>query len=90
MRVRVLAIIYRVHVVRVAVLAWCDAFKECFGPLYELFAAGEDCEARAAAAFEDEVVVIQTAIAAGKASYDGTKAQACRTASRPRAAPTWA
>jgi hypothetical protein len=55
----------------------CDAFKECFGPLYELFAAGEDCEARAAAAFEDEVVVIQTAIAAGKASYDGTKAQAC-------------
>lgn len=55
----------------------CGAFERCFGSLYELFLAGESCEARTAAAFQDDVKNIQAAVDAGKASYDGTKAQGC-------------
>lgn len=55
----------------------CGAFERCFGSLYDLFLAGEDCEARTAAAFRDDVKNIQAALDAGNASYDGTKVQGC-------------
>ena len=57
--------------------AQCELFSRCFGAAYDLFLAGEDCQTRTEAAFEDQLSILQAAVDSGNATYDGTKAQAC-------------
>jgi len=58
----------------------CKAFSTCFGPVFDIFLAGEDCEANYETAIADELPRIKQAIDGGTVVYDGTKFDACAKA----------
>ncbi len=57
--------------------AQCDAVKDCFGDILDVFTQGEDCEAATTAAIADELDRIKASVDSGKTVYDGTKVQDC-------------
>lgn len=57
--------------------ALCQSYSTCAGPLLDVYLGGADCTTNLRRTLEDELTVIQEAVTAGTAKYDGTKLQAC-------------
>src|SRR4029453_15680377 len=55
----------------------CDVTRACWGGVFDILVAGENCEANAETGITDELPRIKSAIEAGKVRYDGKKFQAC-------------
>jgi hypothetical protein len=57
--------------------AACAAIGDCFGPLLDLWMAGEDCVEHFRTALEDELPLIEDAIEDGRVVYDGRSLLGC-------------
>jgi hypothetical protein len=55
----------------------CAGARACFGDVFPVVTAGEDCEQNAETGLRDALSRIERAIADGKVKYDGTRARAC-------------
>jgi len=62
----------------------CDVTRACWGDVFDILVAGENCEANAETGITDELPRIKSAIEAGKVRYDGKKFQACIDAIKAR------
>src|SRR5262245_274758 len=60
--------------------ATCDTTRACWGLVLDILLAGENCEANAQTAINDELPRIKAAISSGKVKYDGSKIRACLNA----------
>lgn len=64
--------------------AYCKVVEACFGPLLNIFLAGESCTANTETSITDELPRIKQAIDKGTIVYDGSKMNACISALEQR------
>jgi hypothetical protein len=57
--------------------AICEAYENCFGPLFDVYLQGEDCLTRTTTRLEDELPRFKEAIDEGRLAYDGRKVETC-------------
>ncbi len=60
--------------------AACKAAQSCYGALYAVFTAGEDCAKTYETAISDDLPRLEQGIEAGTVVYDGSKVKACLSA----------